>query len=310
MFIKAAKKIRNLLNLPIKIESLEHKERLDIKNPKVLTGRLLSNFNNQFYKNINRLSEVEFQVYSQWGDDGIIQWLINKLDIKDKTFVEFGVQDYTESNTRFLLVNNNWEGLILDGSEENMQFAKNDRISNHHHLHAKCAFITKENINELLSNLPFDGELGLLSIDIDGNDYWIWKEITVVNPAIVIVEYNAIFELNPWTIPYKADWVRAYGTQRMIFYGTSLQSICDLAEEKGYYFVGCNSAGNNAYFIRKDKIGDIRPITAKEGYESAKFRESRDINGEWVSRKDRLKVIDKMEVYNTRTGVLENVKGQ
>jgi hypothetical protein len=307
MFLKVAKKVKNLLNLPLKVEGLKPEERLDIKNPKVLGGRTLANLKNHIFKQVNRLSDVEFQVYSQWGDDGIIQWLINKVEMPNKTFVEFGVQDYTEANTRFLLVNNNWEGLVMDGSDGNMKFVKNDRISNHHHIHAKSVFITKENINKLLSELPFDKPVDILSVDIDGNDYWIWKEINVINPILVISEYNAVFGLNPWTIPYKSDFVRDYESQKMIFYGTSLQSLCDLAEEKGYYFIGCNSAGNNAYFLRKDKIGDIKPLTAKEGFESAKFRETKDEKGEWIADKDRFRIINQMEVYDTRAQKLQKL---
>jgi hypothetical protein len=207
-----------------------------------------------------------------------------------------------------LVVNNQWEGLVLDGSAEDIKFIKSDSICNYHHLHAKCAFITKENINTLLSERPFDGELGILSIDIDGNDYWIWKEVSVVKPIIIISEYNAHFKLNPWTVPYKADFVRdSSGGDKMNYWGVSLQSLCDLAEEKGYYFVGCNSAGNNAYFVRKDKIGNIKPLTAEEGYEFAKFRETKDQHGEWVSDRDRLKTINQMEVYNTRKNAIEKI---
>ena len=66
------------------------------------------------------LNDYEFKVSSQWGEDGIIQHLINKIEIKNKVFFEFGVENYTESNTRFLLHNNNWKGLVIDGSVENI----------------------------------------------------------------------------------------------------------------------------------------------------------------------------------------------
>src|SRR4051812_29874275 len=75
---------------------------------------------------VTAFEDVEFKVFSQWGDDGIIQYLINKIDIPYKTFVEFGVENYTEANTRFLLMNNNWSGLVMDGSEANMNYVKND----------------------------------------------------------------------------------------------------------------------------------------------------------------------------------------
>jgi hypothetical protein len=307
MLFKMTKKVKDLLNFPLKAEGLRHIEQLDLKHPKVLAGRTLANLNNHIFKSITRLSDVEFQVYSQWGDDGIIQWLIHNVNVDDPTFVEFGVQDYTESNTRFLLVNNNWEGLVLDGSAENIQYIKRDRIYHYHHLHAKCAFITAENINELISDRPFDRSVGILSIDIDGNDYWVWKALDVIQPAIVISEYNAVFGLNPWTIPYKNDFVRLFDDPKTVFFGASLQSLCDLAEEKGYFFVGCNSAGNNAFFVRKDKIGNLKPVTAKEGYEFAKFREAKDSNGERISEGNRSKDINGMTVFNTRTGTLEKI---
>lgn len=306
MFSKYLRKIKAFALLYSKLDILP-KEENGIKNAKVLTGRMLANLNNHIFKEIDRLSEVEFQVYSQWGDDGIIQWLINKIEIQNKTFIEFGVENYLESNTRFLLVNNNWEGLVLDGSENNIKFIKNDGISYAHHIHARHAFITKSNINALLTNLPFTYEVGILSIDIDGNDYWIWKELNVINPIIVIIEYNAHFKFNPWTIPYKEDFIRETGNFKMNFWGVGLTSICDLADEKGYYFIGCNSAGNNAYFVRKDKIADIRILTAEEGYEYAKYRETKDEKGNYVSDGERLLTLKEMEVFNTRNNSLESI---
>ncbi|PWT72736.1 MAG: hypothetical protein C5B59_14955 [Bacteroidetes bacterium] len=307
MFKKVIKKTRDLYNLPLKINKIKVEETYDHKNPKVLNGRTLANLNNFLFKQINKLSDVEFQVYSQWGDDGIIQWLIQRIEIPHKTFIEFGVQNYTESNTRFLLVNNNWEGLVLDGGRENIEYIVKDMISNFHHIHARCAFITKENINDLLSHLPFGQEVGILSIDIDGNDYWVWKEINVIQPVILIMEYNAHFKLNPWTIPYQADFVREVGNFKMNYWGASLQSLYDLSKEKGYSFVGCNSAGNNAYFVRNDKLGTIKAITPAEGYEFAKFRETRNAKGEWISDRDRLQTMKNLEVYNTQREQLEKI---
>src|SRR4051794_40305958 len=74
------------------------------------------------------LSDAEFSVFSQFGDDGIVQYLIHHLKIQPQTFIEFGVENYTESNTRFLLINNQWRGLVIDGSKENVDYIKNDTI--------------------------------------------------------------------------------------------------------------------------------------------------------------------------------------
>ena len=115
------------------------------------------------------IQDAEFSVFSQWGDDGIIQYLIHTIGITNKTFIEFGVENYREANTRFLLINNNWKGLVIDGSEKNIQYIKNDAISWNYSLNAVAKFITKENLNSLIENNGFKGEIGILHIDVDGD---------------------------------------------------------------------------------------------------------------------------------------------
>ncbi len=246
-------------------------------------------------------------MFSQWGDDGIIQYLIEKISIPNKTFIEFGVENYTESNTRFLLVNNNWTGFVLDGSKENINYIKNEIISWSNELYAEAAFITAENINELLNIPPFDPEIGILSIDVDGNDYWIWKAIDCIKPVIVIVEYNSLFGKNTtWTIPYDPKFVREEKYSSILYFGASLKSLAILAEQKGYAFIGSNSSGNNAYFIRKDKIGNFKVKTVNEGYVLSKFRETL-INGERISGKNRIKLIEGLDVIDTVTGTASKI---
>ena len=227
------------------------------------------------------LNANEFRVFSQWGEDGIIQFLLNYIKIERQIFVEFGVQNYTESNTRFLLSNNNWAGLVIDGSKENINFIKQDPIYWQHNLKAVHAFIDKDNINHLIAENGIKGEIGLLSIDIDGNDYWIWQAIDVVNPAIVIVEYNYRFGKDKAvTIPYDEKFIRNKAHYSMIYYGASLKALCLLAQKKGYVFVGSNSAGNNAFFVRQDLKPDyIKEMTVEDGYRIAQFRESRNKQG-------------------------------
>ena len=228
------------------------------------------------------LSANEFKVFSQWGEDGIIQFLLDHIKVERKLFVEFGVQNYTESSTRFLLVNNNWTGLVIDASEENVNYIKNDSIYWQYNIKAVCAFIAKDNINEIIFKNGIKGEIGILSIDIDGNDYWIWSEINIINPAIVIVEYNFRFgKHKSVTVPYNDNFIRNYAHYSTIYYGASLKALYLLAQQKGYVFVGCNSAGNNAFFVRKDlKPECIKELTVEEGYVAGKFRESRGENGE------------------------------
>ena len=227
------------------------------------------------------LADHEFKVFSQWGEDGIIQHLIRTVPVARKVFVEFGVEDYTEANTRFLLTQNNWTGLILDGSDENIASVKKDPLYWRHNLKAVSAFITRENINALLRENGLRGEIGLLSIDVDGNDYWIWEAIDAVQPAIVIIEYNARFgPERAVTVPYDATFVRKNAHHSMIYYGASLAALVGLGRRKGFAFVGANSAGNNAFFVRRELLpGSLREQTAAEGFVACQFREARDESG-------------------------------
>lgn len=261
-------------------------------------------------KRIKSIQDAEFKVFSQWGDDGIIQYLINYLEIENKIFVEFGVEDYLESNTRFLLINDNWSGLVIDGSEMNVAKIKKDEIYWKHDLIAKSAFITKDNINQLIEEEGVSGEIGLLHIDIDGNDYWIWKALTIVKPIIMIVEYNSVFGCErAITIPYEKDFNRTKAHYSNLYAGASLLALCDLAEERGYKFIGSNSAGNNAYFVKEEALKDLKTLNAAKGYVESKFRESRDEAGNltFLRSSGRLKEIKGMNVHNTRSNKIEKL---
>jgi hypothetical protein len=281
----------------------------DVESNKILIGKVLNGLNEKrIDKIIENIQHSEFQIFSQFGDDGIIQFLINYLDISHKTFIEFGVEDYIESNTRYLLMNNNWKGLVMDGSDGNINKITNAYYYWKYELNAKQLFVTKENINQFIADNGFIDTIGLLHIDLDGNDYWIWKEINVIQPIIVIIEYNSVFGYdNPWTIPYDSKFFRTEKHYSNLYWGSSLLSLCDLATEKGYIFIGSNSAGNNAYFIRKDMANGFRSLTAKEGYMSSKYRESRDIQNQltYLSGLDRLKILKGLEVFNTRIEKIE-----
>jgi hypothetical protein len=223
----------------------------------------------------------EFQVYSQWGEDGIIQWLLGQIEVPRNVFVEFGVQDYEESSTRFLLVNNHWSGLILDGSAASIERVRRSPIYWRHNLKALQAFVTRENINELLTGQGLGGDIGLLSVDIDGNDYWVWQAITCVSPAIVVVEYNARFGIDRCvTIPYNPSFERTRAHHSGIYYGASLPALYALGRTRGYSLVGCNSAGNNAFFVRDDlRPPSLPALTVSQGFVASAFRETRDEQG-------------------------------
>ena len=250
------------------------------------------------------IQEYEFKVYSQWGEDGILQFLIKNVDIRRKIFVEFGVENYVEANTRFLLVNNNWSGLVIDSDKENIQYIKNDSIYWKYNLKATCEFIQRENINKILVDNGVTGDIGLLSIDIDGNDYWIWDAIDAVTPAVVLIEYNHRFgQEKAVTIPYDRHFARGKAHHSNIYYGASLAALCLLGNRKGYAFVGCNKDGNNSFFVRKDvKPECIREITVAEGFVAGQFRESRDEKGHllYLSEKEEREILSSLPLVEVK----------
>jgi len=250
--------------------------------------------------------DAEFKVFSQFGDDGIIQYLIHRLQSLPDSFVEFGVENYRESNTRFLLLNNNWRGLVMDGNADSIRYIKKDDIYWRHTLAARCAFINRDNINDLLTEAGFTGEIGLLSIDIDGIDYWVWEKLEVVDPVVVIVEYNSIFGPDlAVTVPYDPNFVRHQAHYSGQFWGASLRALAWLAERKGYSLLGCNSAGNNAYFVRNNKLGQLPVFSAREAFVDARFRDSRSPSGQLthLSGKQRFDQIAHLEVYDVERGL-------
>lgn len=221
-----------------------------------------------------------FKVFSQNNEDGLIQYIIHHTDLPQKNFIEFGVEDYSECNTRFLLLHNNWKGLIMDGSIEDMDALKKQDIYWKRTIEAKGAFITKENINKLISESGFSGNVGLLSVDIDGNDYWVLDAIDCIDPQILICEYNPIFGAKEKvSIPYKDDFYRTNAHYSNLYWGASLGAFEYIAKKRGYKLVCINNLGNNAFFV-KENATDLPELTIEQAWRTALYRESRNQDGE------------------------------
>lgn len=266
----------------------------------VVAGRQLRKFDK-----VSTLADVEFSIFSQWGEDGIIEWLIQKLPGVPESFVEFGVENYMESNTRFLLLNRNWTGLVIDASEENIKYIQSDPIFWRHDLSAICSFITRDNINDLIASAGLEGDIGLLSIDIDGMDYWVWQAIKQVNPCILIIEYNAVYgNVHPIVTPYDSAFFRTNAHPSNLYYGAAIQALVRLGNEKGFTLIGSNRAGNNAFFVRDDLAGNLLSSIENCAPRCSRFREARDVNGQltFIRGKSRSEVIANCLVHNIDTG--------
>jgi hypothetical protein len=218
-----------------------------------------------------RLARYGFKTYCQNDEDGIIQEIFRRIEVKHRTFIEFGVETGIECNTAKLLIEG-WRGLWIEGNPQHGgQIRKNlDAFRKDGRLKLTEGMVTAENVNALFGKAGFSGEIDLLSIDIDFNDYWVWKAIEVVTPRAVVIEYNAIIR-PPHSLvgPYEATRVwdgSNYG-------GASLEAMVRLGRAKGYRIVGCSLAGSNAFFVRDDLCGDrfLDPPTAEEHYEPTRF---------------------------------------
>jgi hypothetical protein len=233
--------------------------------------------------------------------------LLRHVDITNKIFVEFGVGDYTESNTRFLLKNDNWKGLLIDGSTSNMRKIQASHEHWQHDLTMECSFITKSNINHLISKNGISGEIGILSVDIDGNDYWVWDAISCVNPAIVICEYNSLFGPSATvSTPYQDDFYIYTAHHSGLYWGASIAAFNHLARQKGYSLIGSNSAGNNIFFVRDDLVGELPCLTPEQAHVPSRFRISRGVDGalSYLDWDNCLNLISDLPLVDVRSNAL------
>ncbi len=204
--------------------------------------------------------DVGFQVHSQADEDGILLYLFAVAGARHKTCVEICAGNGLECNTANLILNHGWHGLLVDGNPElvaeGTAFYRRDRRT--------CVFppcfvrswITRDGVNALLVDNGFRGEVDLLSLDLDGVDYWIWDAIAEIEPRIVVAEYQDI--LGPersCTVPYSDDFDSSRYPKvdgKPNFAGASLAAFVKLGRKKGYRLVGANRYGFNAFFVRND----------------------------------------------------------
>ena len=214
------------------------------------------------------------KVFSQSDEDGIIAEIFERIGIKARNFVEFGVESGLECNSLWLLMQG-WNGMWIEASSKhckNIQSSHQLYLQNGQ-LNLRNDFVLRDNIDMMIANYlaqSKSADLDLLSIDIDSNDYWIWQAITVVKPRVVVIEYNA-----HWpppaniTIPYdpKFSW------KADSYFGASLGALARLGKLKGYALVGCNLTGVNAFFVRDDLVKNrfYKPGDAKAHYEPPRF---------------------------------------
>lgn len=294
-----------------KIKKFMLKEQsVELENIAIQNGLILEELNKQ--KNVRLLQDVEFKIFSQFGEDGIVSYLVNVLgdSVENKKFIEFGVENYQESNTRYLMMSKNWGGVIIDGSKKNMDYVKSSYFYWRHDLKAISQFITAENIDSLLLEQLQENEknIGLLSVDIDGNDYYVFDAIKSISADILILEYNSVFgKEKSVTIPYESDFYRYDKSFTGAYFGASLKALIKKAEEKGYSFLGTNNAGNNAFFVKNEHQSKFPNLNIEISL--AKFRQPTAVHGkEILTQKECLYEVMDMPIIDLANNKLVSIK--
>jgi hypothetical protein len=198
-----------------------------------------------------KLTARRFRVSSQNQEDGLTLALLGEVGETNRRFVEIG-SGLSGGNSAFLARELGWSGLMVDGHAEHMtQVARRFPM-----VTAMAAWVTRENVNELIAGNGFGGEIDLFSLDLDGNDYWVWEAMTACSPRIVILEYNSMFGPDrAVTIPYDPAFDRH--RHHALYYGASLSALTRLAARKGFRLVAVEPTGVNAFFLRNDLASHI-----------------------------------------------------
>jgi hypothetical protein len=219
-----------------------------------------------------RLERSGFKVHSQYDEDGIIAEIFRRIGTTNRECIEFGAGNGTENCTGFLLMQG-WKGLWIDGGDDFLptlnvawkpEMARGQLVARH-------AFITVDNIDGIIREAGFSGEIDLLAVDLDGNDYHFLENISAVAPRVICAEYNANIPAHvDWKMERRDDYVWGGLDDRT---GASLKALEVMLGKRGYVLVGCSLAGVNAFFVRQDLVGDkfADPFTAENHYHPWRF---------------------------------------
>jgi len=241
--------IRSTRKIPLRLKTLEENQ------ARLLKQTAYSNLDMD--QGTQKLANKEFKIFSQNGEDGILLYIFSKIGTTNKKCIEFGIDDGKECNTANLITNFGWKALLIEGDKKNVlaarSYYKKKNITNKPLI--VHSFVTKDNINSLILKNGFEKEIDLLSIDIDGNDYWVWEAITAASPRVVVIEYNSFFGPDrSITVTYDHLFERFKKHRSGKYYGASLRALQKLGLEKNYDLIGCDSCGVNAFFVRKDLV--------------------------------------------------------
>ena len=287
--------IANILSS--EVESL----RYPIGQSAILASRAASN-------NFKNLWDAEVKVYSQWGEDGILDYICEKIGLAKPRVIEIGSGNFTECNSRFLAENRSASVFAVDGREDLIPSIESNSLRWKSHIFGYRTWVTPENVNEILEKArQAIGSPDIFSLDLDGNDYWILQAANLDSVSVVVVEYNPLFGHNmAVTVARDDSFDRTSKHYSWLYYGASLKAFVDLLRTKDFEFVGTNRVGNNAFFVKKDLRNQFSLEISSDfsEYTDWRIRETRSLDGQltYASGYDRVAEMKNLSLVDLETG--------
>jgi hypothetical protein len=241
------------------------------------------------------LDQVGFSRFSEFEEDGHLLYLLTLAGSTSRTVVEISSQDGRTCMATNLLVHHRWRGFLFDGDP--VFVADGQRFFARHPATRalppvmRAEWFTRDNVNRVLASAGIPGEVDVLSLDIDGNDLYLWSAMTV-RPRILICEFNnAVPSELALTIPYQPDFdYTALPPDQALFRSASLAAYAAICKRKGYRLVGTNALGFNAIFLRDDVLATEMPeipVSALDANPAAS-----EMRAKWWPRLSRLPWIE------------------
>lgn len=271
LLVKISAQLEDLLvKIPAQLEDLLVKNRLEARaspDLKVAQRQLFNYYQHEVRRGrLWDLGDTGFRNYSQFEEDGILLYIFAAIGATNKTFVDIGAGDGINSNCANLAINFGWNGLFIDENPSNIDIGRS-YYDKHPDTQAYPpnfihAFVHRENINEIIEEQGICGEIDFVSIDIDGNDYWIWDALSIIQPRVIIIETHVEFGLRRIVVPYDKDY--HYPGKHPDYHGASPVAMVKLARKKGYRLVGSNLYGFNTIYVRQGIGQDVLPEVTVE----------------------------------------------
>jgi hypothetical protein len=277
---------------------------------RVTMGQSAIGASRSHYGSARGLADVEVSVFSQWGEDGILDFLLEVLGISRPRCLEIGVGDYSEANTRFLAEIRGAQAVVVDASPALTRRLKTDDITWRNTVVPLQMFVTRSNIHRCLREVEkLGGPPDVISMDVDGMDYWLLEALQLDGCSVVVAEYNALLGAErPIVVPYADHFSRYDAHYSGVYYGASLPALVHLLDSRGFTFVGTTNSRVNAFFVQNDLV-DLLPFSVPDPtvlgpYTQRSVRDSRDKSGSlaFLSQAEQQGEIGGLPVVDVVTG--------